>query len=413
MTTLFEQLVQINSDITEVQAAEFRSCLITVSKHINTEPESLALSLQDWGRWLDDGGYGTENFAAILKQITEAELGVPAASTLWTYAQSIGDAAEGIPSLIEHVQTDYPGLEQRIISLEALALDDQGLIEQTAGGMSKTGQIVAGSVGGVVVGLAVTYGIHRVLQTRRARTARENADAFKLQVEKDAKEATENHIEKMVKMLGETQAKEGGEFDKKIVEGTYRDRSKVFDVKGYADQELAGLTENEAFKLKSELADNIATKFKRSDLEEKLAKDTGNITDVDKWEKIMKKPEFEDYFKDHFHLQKAKEVLSMSEDRFVKFAEVEGKDFYKGGLDAIRKGREDLEIQAEDYFESAVGGITLEVKNNVENDVKRAFINDIEQTLIDGERKAATKLELKVESTATKVEDWELLVDDI
>ena len=347
MTTLFEQLVQINSDITEVQAAEFRSCLITVSKHINTEPESLALSLQDWGRWLDDGGYGSENFAAILQQITEAELGVPAASTLWTYAQSIGAAAEGIPSLIEHVQADYPALEQRITSLEALALDDQGLIEQTAGGMSKTGQIVTGSVVGTVVTLGTGYAIHRALQTRRARTAKENADAIEFQAEKDAKEATENHIEKMVKMLGETQVKEGGEFDKKIMEGTYRDRSKVFDVKGYADQELAGLADNEAFKLKSELADNIATKFKRSDLEEKLAKDTGNITDLDKWKKIMEKPEFDDYFKDQFHLQKVKEVLSMSEDRFVKFAEGEGKDFYKGGFDTIRMGGEDLEIQAE------------------------------------------------------------------
>jgi hypothetical protein len=52
-----------------------------ISKHINTNPESLALSLEDWGKWIDDGGYGREDFAAILLQIVEAQLGVSAAST--------------------------------------------------------------------------------------------------------------------------------------------------------------------------------------------------------------------------------------------------------------------------------------------------------------------------------------------
>jgi hypothetical protein len=44
-----------------------------------------------------------------------------------------------MPFLIEQVQTDYPGLEQRMTSLEALALDDESLIEHTAGGMGKAG----------------------------------------------------------------------------------------------------------------------------------------------------------------------------------------------------------------------------------------------------------------------------------
>ena len=46
----------------------------------------------------------------MLKQVCNAALGDAAVATLWDYAQSIATAPEGIPRLIEYVQTTYPGL---------------------------------------------------------------------------------------------------------------------------------------------------------------------------------------------------------------------------------------------------------------------------------------------------------------
>jgi hypothetical protein len=403
VATLFEQLVQINSDITEAKAAGFRSCLLRIFKQIDTEPESLALSLQEWGRWLDDGGYEREDFAAILLQITEAELGVPAASTLWTYAESIGAAAEGIPSLIEHVQTDYPGLEQRMTSLEALALDDEGLIEHTAGGMGTTGRIVTSTVG-TVAGIAVVYGLTRLYQSRRAKHIEQEAG----RMEREAQENAEKHIERMAEMFGDRQVREDGlaiQYDKKTMQAMYRDRSKVFDFKGCADKTLADLEEREVYKLKMEVADNIATRHPslQSDVEKKLSKGTGRIDDIDRWKKIMDKPEFEDYFKDQFHLRKADEVLSMSEDKFLAFVQAEGKSFYKGGLEVKRTALQDLENQTEDYFDTAIGDIEKDIEIDVFEELKVAG-KQVETQIV-------TETEKTVGRVEGEVENWEKAFD--
>jgi hypothetical protein len=106
--------------------------VLTIAQHNETDPKCIGFSLQDWEQWLENGGYGLNNFVAMLKQVCNAALGDAAVATLWDYAQSIATAPEGIPRLIEYVQTTYPGLEQRMTTLEALALEEEQRIQDTA-----------------------------------------------------------------------------------------------------------------------------------------------------------------------------------------------------------------------------------------------------------------------------------------
>ena len=113
----------------------------------------------------------------------------------------------------------------------------------------------------------------------------------------------------------------------------------------------------------------------------------------------MDKPEFDDYFKDQFHLRKADEVLSMSEDKFLAFVQAEGKSFYKGGLEVKRTALQDLENQTEDYFDTAIGDIEKDIEIDVFEELK------VEGKQV--ETQIVTETSETVDRMDNDMEDWE------
>jgi hypothetical protein len=429
VTSLFEQLVLINPDITQAQSAGFRSCLLSISENIETDPESLALSLQEWGSWLDEAGYERDNFSAMLLQIAEAELGVSASSTLWTYAQSIGTAAEGITSLIEHVQANYPGLEQRISSLEALALEDEGLIEETAGGtMSMKGKIITG--GSVGLTLAAGYAIHRALQTRRARSLKETSDAYIADQVAKKEELEKSLIDHQTNshafITDRVRAKENLSFDDALeLQKTFNERSGVFDFRKYAMSKAEGRAWEE---FKTAAANRLwGDKYKidRGELNHQLSDDERNLCKLlpanperggyghRKLMDIQDKETREiwtRYVSELFTIEKSKDLLNMSGEEFFDFVKKpENIEFMReSGVAYVKNDAKIVVDQELIYFKDA---FTSEVKSDTKI-LEQDIVKNIEKDIVIEVDNVLGDLERKIEKEAGKVvtkEDTEII----
>ena len=182
-----ETLQLIDPAIASEAAAEFRTALVAILQQLEQDDTAANRSLQGWWTWLDEEGYDRDGFGLILNQVCEAKLGEQGGTELRAFLQANAAEPEGLPKLIDHVQSEVPDLAQTIESLEALAVEEEQQLVATAGGMSK-GATIGVAVGGTVavagIGILVGIAVHRRNKTRAANVARERADQM-LTVEKE------------------------------------------------------------------------------------------------------------------------------------------------------------------------------------------------------------------------------------
>ena len=116
----------------------------------------------------------------ILNQVCEAKLGEQGGTELRAFLQASAAEPEGLPKLIDHVQSEVPDLAQTIESLEALAVEEEQQLVATAGGMSKgakIGLIAAGSyLGALGISSLAAYAIHRRTGSGLANSVQERAE---------------------------------------------------------------------------------------------------------------------------------------------------------------------------------------------------------------------------------------------
>ena len=178
MASLLETLQLIDPAIASEAAAEFRTALVAILQQLEQDETAANRSLQGWWTWLDEEGYDRDGFGLILNQVCEAKLGEQGGTELRAFLQASAAEPEGLPKLIDHVQSEVPDLAQTIESLEALAVEEEQQLVATAGGMSK-GATIGLAVGGTVAVLGISgvgYAIHRRNKTRAANEARERAE---------------------------------------------------------------------------------------------------------------------------------------------------------------------------------------------------------------------------------------------
>jgi hypothetical protein len=186
MASLLETLQLIHPAIASEAAAEFRTALVAILQQLEQDETAANRSLQGWWTWLDEEGYDRDGFGLILNQVCEAKLGEQGGTELRAFLQASAAEPEGLPKLIDHVQSEVPDLAQTIESLEALAVEEEQQLVATAGGMSK-GATIGVAVGSTVAVLGISgvgYAIYRRNKTRAANEARERADQM-LTVEKE------------------------------------------------------------------------------------------------------------------------------------------------------------------------------------------------------------------------------------
>ena len=187
MASLLETLQLIDPAIASEAAAEFRTALVAILQQLEQDETAANRSLQGWWTWLDEEGYNRDGFGLILNQVCEAKLGEQGGTELRAFLQANAAELEGLPKLIDHVQSEVPDLAQTIESLEALAVEEEQQLVATAGGMSK-GATIGVAVGGTVAVLGISglvgYAVHRRNKTRAANEARERAEQM-LTVEKE------------------------------------------------------------------------------------------------------------------------------------------------------------------------------------------------------------------------------------
>ena len=187
MASLLETLQLIHPAIASEAAAEFRTALVAILQQLEQDDTAANRSLQGWWTWLDEEGYDRDGFGLILNQVCEAKLGEQGGTELRAFLQASAAEPEGLPRLIDHVQSEVPDLAQTIESLEALAVEEEQQLVATAGGMSK-GATIGVAVGGTVAVLGISglvgYAVHRRNKTRAANAVQERADQM-LTVEKE------------------------------------------------------------------------------------------------------------------------------------------------------------------------------------------------------------------------------------
>ena len=187
MASLLETLQLIDPAIASEAAAEFRTALVAILQQLEQDETAANRSLQGWWTWLDEEGYDRDGFGLILNQVCEAKLGEQGGTELRAFLQASAAEPEGLPKLIDHVQSEVPDLAQTIESLEALAVEEEQQLVATAGGMSK-GATIGLAVGGTVAVLGISglvgYAVHRRNKTRAANAAQERAEQM-LTVEKE------------------------------------------------------------------------------------------------------------------------------------------------------------------------------------------------------------------------------------
>ena len=149
MPSLLESLQLINPAVAAGAAADFRSALVAILQQLDQDEAAVNRSLQGWWQWLEEEGYEQEGFGLIFNQVCEAKLGEQGHAELLSCLQSNAAEPEGLPRLIEHVQSDYPALAKEIESLEELAVTEEQQLHATAGGTK------AGKDTGIAVGLLV------------------------------------------------------------------------------------------------------------------------------------------------------------------------------------------------------------------------------------------------------------------
>lgn len=432
MTTLLEQLSQSNPDITAEEAAEFRACVLTIAQHNETDPKCIGFSLQDWEQWLENGGYGLNNFVAMLKQVCNAALGDAAVATLWDYAQSIATAPEGIPRLIEYVQTTYPGLEQRMTTLEALALEEEQRIQDRAGGMGKKAGIVTGVVSGAVAGLAIGLVARHV----RNNSMREVAQ-LRERTDREAEKVYSDKTFELKQMITErgisaVENKNLDGHDMYSIQEDFVKRAKVFDFQAYAKREIDQLGSGRFMEFQRGEAHRLihASEGVLTDQERAFAKMVKNPNDAYANHDLAVKPGFEKYAMDRYVLTKAEGLLKMNDKDFYSFLENEGKSFVRGegamdrqfvnlrGGDGgfsefLGDGERALENKMEDYFRNEVVSLDKSVMDDVEIDIEKSAVQATKELEVKVETKAEEAVVRETDRVEGAVEGWEASVDDI
>ena len=180
MPALLETLQLSHPSIAAEAAAEFRTALVAILQQLEQDETAANRSLQGWWTWLDEEGYDRDGFGLILNQVCEAKLGEQGGTELRAFLQANAAEPEGLPKLIDHVQSEVPDLAQTIESLEALAVEEEQQLVATAGGMSKgakIGLIAAGSyLGALGISSLAAYAIHRRTGSGLANSVQERAE---------------------------------------------------------------------------------------------------------------------------------------------------------------------------------------------------------------------------------------------
>ena len=440
MSTFFEELAEIKSNITSEQVAEFRSCLASISQRVETEPNSLTFSLQEWGQWLEDEGYGRDEFTAILQQICVAELGEVDATTLWTYAQSMVTANDGIPCVLQHVQTDYPGLEQPLATLETLARADEDLIGHTAGGMNKTGRIITGAIGGVALFAGGLYLGHKIIKSTKEQaeskpkpTGIENGvikrgEGYEDMLRNDAvrKEQRAEEDLRDYERFADRQAEMirhdvniGSKFRKiEDFKQVLNDRSAKFDLKGYGEAEFSRISDSTLEKLNKNIAEQLSNDRgfgeKLTDRENQLfASAKRNARGSVNVDELLRQAEFNNYAKDRIIFEKIAPLLDMNDGEFSEFkaehpwsAKDSVEDMANFGENKIEQSLDSL---ASGLIDTEIRGGAKAAENAAEKKVREVTTNYIESDVVKAEKKAASKVERRVrdsiEPRLTKVEE--------
>ena len=456
MSTLFEQLAQIKPKITSEQVAVFRSCLAAISQRVETEPISIALSLQEWGQWLEDEGYGRDEFTAILQQICEAELGEFAATTLLAFAQSMATANDGIPCVLEHVQTDYPGLEQRMAALEALAHVDEDCIGQMAGGMSKTGRIIAGTVGGsLLVGVGILA--HQYWKGNRERAGSEIEERAGSEIEerldtqykpvgiKDGVITRGEGYEDMLlndavreEQRAETDLRNYRRFVDRQAEmiryddnigSTFHkiddfknaldDRSVKYDLKAYGEAEFTRLSDSAVKDLKELIAKKLTqdlfgfgdelTARENKFFSSAKRNDRGTVN----LDELIRQAGFDSYAKDRFIFEKIAPLLTMNDKEFSEFraqnpylAKESVEDI--GNIGEI-KTEQSMDRLASALIETEIRGAVTEAENVAGRKLRDLTDNYIESEVGKVERKAENEVEIKLRDSVANYIEPELI----
>ena len=153
MSSLLESLQAIDPNIDANSAADVRSCLVALAVELQGGEEQdsrLEGSLNAWWQWLDDEGYNRESFGAVMRQVTASCLGAELGDLLIETVQAHADEENGLPGLIALISNEHAALSQMLSSLEALAVEEQQRLDNTAGGMG------AGAIAGIALGSLAT-----------------------------------------------------------------------------------------------------------------------------------------------------------------------------------------------------------------------------------------------------------------
>ena len=196
MSTLLQELVQVDPAIAVDSVAEFRATLVAISNRMQEESSSSGNSLQAWWQWLEDEGYDGANFAAVLSKIGTARLGDQAFAALLSFCRTSEATADGIPHLLEHLHSHHPQLAAELETLEDLALVEEEQLLSTAGGMSKGGRDALIGVAAVAGGALVGVGGYK-LGSRLHRAYREWAQGRGERVRAEAQATGERGEEKL------------------------------------------------------------------------------------------------------------------------------------------------------------------------------------------------------------------------
>ena len=149
--TLLEHLQHADPAITNLEADVFRSCLVAVAVELNQQKgTALQRSLLQWWQWLDQEGYDRDTFATILGRLCTSLIDAQGWDDLLAHCRSSAQDPDGLPALLEHLQTCHPELSLHLEDLEDQAQQEERQLMAVAGGMGKAG-IIATSVGSVMV----------------------------------------------------------------------------------------------------------------------------------------------------------------------------------------------------------------------------------------------------------------------
>jgi hypothetical protein len=363
MDSVFDTLHSIDPSIESHAAGDFSSTLAAIFRKLTSDSGAEKLSLQQWWQWIDEAGYDRDGFIKMLQQFCRARIGDDGVEELTASCISIKEQPDGIPQLLDQLETDHEELSNVLQELHVACLSDQLGLETTAGGMTKGGKIALGSFGAAgAIGL-VGYGIYKF--RRRGRTVKEAGERLEISAEDRTKEF-EAQITDKVKYDWKDKA-DRKRFFKEYNE-IYKNCKRLFDFDKFANDKA---TELQTIKdATSDLVDRRIDK---------------KITSVE--EELMKKMGINDWILSNAWHAKDKDLIKLAEDP----------EFMHHVVKYVK-----LDILYQIYWKTDI--------EQYLNDVPDEFKTDAARELLQGKISTAEK-DIVIDVKDVAISDEELLVN--